>query len=85
MRPIAPRIGFPEVMIAEEQEEYLPLAAAIVEHTDGSTSRVCRWTFTKEERQRIGAGEDIYFATPASVPLTPHSLQVGWERPEEHV
>jgi hypothetical protein len=79
MRPVSPRIeGLEEVMVAEEQEEYMPLAAAIQEHTDGTYSRICRWTFTAEERIRVAAGEDIYFGTPASIPLTPHWLKVGY-------
>lgn len=76
MRPVAPRLrDLDEVMIAEEQEEFMPLAAALQPHTDGSRSVICRWTLTDEERTRIGAGEDIYIAMPQSV--FPHSLSVG--------
>lgn len=78
MRPVAPRlIGYEETMIAEEQDEYMPLAAAFLPHSDGSTSRVCRWTLTAEERRQIANGADVYFGTPASIPLTPHWLTVG--------
>jgi hypothetical protein len=78
VRPIAPRIdGADEITIAEEQEEFMPITAAIVQFSD-SVQRVCRWTFTPEERARIAAGEDIYFGTPASIQLTPHWLQVGF-------
>jgi len=80
MRPVSPRIdGADEVMIAEEQAEYAPLAAAIVRYENGAVERVCRWTFTPEERAKIAAGEDVYFGTPASLPLTPHWLAVGFE------
>lgn len=80
MRPIAPRIdGADEITIAEEQHEYMPLTAAIVRHDDESVQRVCRWTFTSEERARIAAGEDIYFGTRASIQLTPHWLAVRFE------
>jgi hypothetical protein len=79
MRPIAPRIeGADEITIAEEQHEYMTITAAIVHYGDGSTHRVCRWTFTPEERAQIAAGEDIYFGTPATVLLTPHWLTVGF-------
>lgn len=80
MRPIAPRIeGAEEITIAEEQHEYMPITAAYVTFPDGVTARVCRWTFTAEERARIAAGEDIYFGTPVGVLLTPHWLRVGFE------
>lgn len=79
MRPVAPRIeGLDEVMAGEDQHEYKPLAAAFQEHADGTFSRVCRWTMSPEERDRIAGGEDIYFITPAILPLTPHSLHVGY-------
>jgi hypothetical protein len=78
MRPVAPRIdGAEEITIAEHQHEYLTICAAIVEYSD-SAQRVCRWTFTPEERAQIAAGEDIYFGTPADIPLTPHWLKVGF-------
>lgn len=80
MRPVSPRIkGADEVMVAEDQLEYMPLAAAFVEYGDGSVQRICRWTFSPEERARIAAGEDIYFGTPASLQLIPHWLAVGFE------
>ena len=63
--------------MAEEQHEYMPLVAAIQPHTDGSASRVCRWTLTAEERARVARGEDVYFVTPAGIRLTPHSLHIG--------
>jgi len=60
MRAIAPRTGAPEVTVAEEQEEYMPLAAAIYRYDDGSTGILTRWTFSAEERRAIAAGEDLY-------------------------
>jgi hypothetical protein len=79
MRPVAPRIpGTAEVTIAEDQLEFMPITAALVVNEDKSMTRVCRWTFTDEERSRIFLqGADIYFATPAELPLTPHSLSVS--------
>jgi hypothetical protein len=79
MRPVSPRIeGLDEIMVAEDQHDYKPLAAALQPHTDGSTSRVCRWTFSDEERAAIARGEDLYFLTPAWCPLVPHSFKVGY-------
>jgi hypothetical protein len=67
-------------MIAEEQHEYMPLTAAFVTYSDSDqVVRVCRWTFTAEERARVAAGEDVYFGTPAAIPLMPHWLKVGFE------
>ncbi len=78
MRTIAPRIeGAEEFTIAEEQPEYMPVVACLVQFGDGSIVRILRWTFNPEERQRIAAGEDIFFGTPASIQLTPHWLRVG--------
>jgi hypothetical protein len=68
------------VTIAEEQLEYCPIVVAIVEDeaATGGKARVCRWTFSKEEREAIARGEDIYFFTPAAMPLIPHALEVGY-------
>lgn len=78
VRPVSPRIdGADEITIAEEQHQFMPLAAAHVRYSD-SVQRVCRWTFTPEERAAIAAGEDMYFGTPAEIPLTPHWLKVGF-------
>ena len=79
MRSVAPRIeGADEFTIAEDQLEYMPIVACLVQFSDGTTARVCRWTFTPEERQRIASGEDLYFGTPAGVQLTPHWFTVGF-------
>lgn len=78
MRPIAPRIqGADEFVVAEEQLQYMPVVACLVQFDD-ELSRVCRWTFTPEERAKIAAGEDLYFGTPARARLTPHWLCVGF-------
>lgn len=76
---IAPRIeGADEFTIAEDQPEYKPVTACLVQFSDGEVRRVLRYTFSKEEREQIARGEDIYFQTPASIQLTPHVLQVGF-------
>jgi hypothetical protein len=78
VRPIAPRIeGAEEYTIAEDQLEFSPIVACHIQYPGGRIDRICRWTFTPEERARIAAGEDIYFGTPASLQLIPHYLTVG--------
>jgi hypothetical protein len=78
MRPIAPRTGFPEVTIAEEQEEYMPVTVALYQYDDGVRGLLTRWTFTPEERAAVAAGEDVYvqqlnFGTP----MTPLIVRCG--------
>lgn len=86
MRPVAPRVGLPEVMIAEEQEEYLPLAGAPLEFDDGTKGMLTRWTFTPEERQAIAEGKDLYLILfTFGQPMQPVHLEVGppsWATPE---
>ena len=80
MRPIAPRIpGADEHTVAEDQHEYKTLTVAVVAYQNGERVRVCRYTLSNDERDRIAKGEDIYFGTPAGLPLTPHWLAVGFD------
>lgn len=60
MRAVAPRIGYPEVTLAEEQEEYFALTAAKVPYDDGSIGVVTRWRLSSEEREKVARGEDLY-------------------------
>lgn len=63
MRTIAPRIGeAPEITLAENQLEYMPLVAAVFDRVDRSQVLVTRWSPDDEERRRIANGEDIYVA-----------------------
>lgn len=79
MRTVAPRInGAEEFIIAEDQLDYMPVAACLVQYNDGPIQRIIRWTFTPEERKRIAEGEDIYFGTIAEHRLMPHWLNVGF-------
>lgn len=83
MRMRAPRLGeqFPEITIAEDQEQYMPITVAPVTFSDGAFGIVSRWTFTPEERARIAAGEDLYVTLMTfRQPMQPISLDVG--RPE---
>lgn len=78
MRPVAPRTGAPEVTIAEEQEEYMPVTAAIYCHNDGSTVILTRWTLTPDERRKVAAGEDIYIGQlNFGSPMTPLVVSCG--------
>jgi len=87
VRPVAPRVGLPEVMVAEEQHDYAPLAAAVVRFSDGIVGLQTRWTFTSEERKAIARGEDLYlFVMTHGRPLQPVKLEVGppdWTYTEE--
>lgn len=81
MRAIAPRTGAPEETIAEDQHEFVPLTVAIYVHAggdyDGMRELLTRWTMTKEERERIAAGEDIYIGQLNGAGFTPLIVQVG--------
>lgn len=78
MRPVAPRTGAPEVMVAEHQEEYMPLAVALYDYTDGTRGLLTRWTFTPEERAAIAGGEDVYVhQTNFGTPMTPLIVRCG--------
>lgn len=81
MRPIAPRFpddpNIREVVIAEDQHEYRSLTGAIVTFPDGEVGVFARWTFTRAERERIAAGEDVYLYFPHR--MAPHVLSL---RPE---
>ena len=79
MRMVAPRTGAPEVTIAEDQTDYMPLVAA--RYDDGVL--LTRWRMDDAERARVAAGEDVYLAVMTfGKPLQPISMQVGpegWE------
>lgn len=80
-RPVAPRVGFPEIMLAEEQEEYLTCCVAQVTYNDGSRALMTRWRLSDEERAKIADGEDIYLSLHTfGQPMQPITLEIG--RPE---
>lgn len=74
MRPISPNTGHDEIMVAEDQLQYLPLAAAIVPTTDGGREMLMRYTFTPAERERIAEGDDLALTMPMRV--FPHCLEL---------
>jgi hypothetical protein len=88
MRAVAPRTGAPEVTIAEDQPEYLPVTVAIYDHGNHRTL-LCRFTFTAEERAEIAAGADLYVGQlnfPHSPGMTPINVRVGpgeWQLAED--
>lgn len=84
MRPVAPRTGAYEIMVAENQEEYQPLCIALYTRPgspgDEPEILLTRWTMTPEERQRIANGEDLYISQMTfGKPLNPMQVQVGPE------
>ena len=77
---IAPRTGAPEITVAEDQLEYLPITMALYGDETGVKQMLSRWTFTPEERARIANGEDLYVALMTfGQPMQPISAQVGPE------
>lgn len=84
MRAIAPRLlvdntreECPEHTIAENQLEFMPVVATNLEYEDGTVTRILRYTFSKEEREAVAMGADIFMGTPATQRLQPHWLCVG--------
>lgn len=80
MRPVAPRTGAPEVMYAEEQEEYLPLCVALYQTLPSiaqaaTTICVMRYQLNDADRAALLAGEDLYLAMHGGV--APHSVHIG--------
>lgn len=81
MRPVAPRVGLPEVTLAEEQAEYAPVTVAVVTYEDGTQGLMTRWRPTEDERALIAAGADLYLTLLTfGRPMQPIHLKVG--RPE---
>jgi len=87
MRPVAPRVGCPEVTMAEDQHEYMPVTVAVVTYEDGDQAVMTRWRLDDDERAKIAAGEDLYLTLLTfGQPMQPITLEVGppaWARPTE--
>ncbi len=78
MRAVAPRVGAPEIMLAEEQEEYKTVCAAVITHDDGTIAIMTRWKFNDDERERIAEGEDLYLRLfTFGQPMNPIHIEVG--------
>lgn len=77
MRPIAPRTGEPEITLAEEQHDYLPITAAVRMRPVGQ-SLVTRWTLTPAERAAVANGADVFVETLTfGAPMQPVAVSIG--------
>lgn len=84
MRMIRPQLAAPTINVAEEQDEYKTVVAALVTNPlykgSPNTTIVC-YRPTDEERQQLVAGADVYLHFLGSV--APHIVSVGAERTAE--
>ncbi len=79
-RCVAPRVeGLEEVMVAEDQEEYLTICVALCQYETGEVGIITRWRLTEEERTRVMEGEDIYLniLTREKGSMPPVCLDIG--------
>lgn len=67
MRAVSPNTGAPEVVVAEQQEEYMPLSVACYAHPDGTRSLVTAWVPSREERAALA--ERIAYHQRTELPL----------------
>jgi hypothetical protein len=79
VRPISPRTGAVELVLAKDQPQYIPLPAALYhDSSTGSVELVTRWTLTDEERLAVAEGADIFLGTLTfDQPYQPVRMQVG--------
>jgi hypothetical protein len=91
MRPIRPKLTATQITIAEDQHEYLPVTAALVNHPgfplrpgQQHNAIVVAFRPTDEERAKIAAGADLYLEMLTfGGPITPIILDVGPENMAE--
>lgn len=76
MRPVAPRVGLPEITLAEDQLEFSPIVVALHVYGDGTGAMVTRWRLDDAERAQLAAGADLYLCTLGSG-FRPVMLTVG--------
>lgn len=77
MRNVAPRIGWPESSIAEDQHEYLVVVGAHVDLPQGKAVTT-RWRPSDEDLARLNAGEHVYLTMLTfGRPLQPFRVEVG--------
>lgn len=91
MRMVRPRLVAPQITIAEDQEEFLPVTAALVRHPQYQAiqtehgplnSVVLAFRLTENERRAIAAGEDLYVSLLTFMrPMQGIILSVGPEHP----
>lgn len=85
MRPIRPKLAAPQITIAEDQHEYLPVTAALVKHPEfpvrpsqQHNAIVIAFRPNDEERAKIAAGSDIYVELLTfGGPMQPIIVDVG--------
>lgn len=78
MRPISPNTGAPEKVIAEQQEQYMPISVARYIDDNKIVHLLTRWTLTPAEREAVAKGEDIYVSQlNFGGPMTPIIVQCG--------
>jgi len=86
MRMIRPKLVAPQVTIAEDQDRYKPVTAALVNH-DGygqlhgrPNTVVLAFQVNEEERQLLVRGEPLYLSLLTfGAPMQPVILSVGAE------
>lgn len=77
MRMIRPRLVAPQVTVAEDQEEYKPVTAAVVNHPQGLALVVC-YDLNAAERALIARGEPLYLhLLTFGGPMQPHIVSIG--------
>lgn len=83
MNPTPPELDARKVKMAEGQEEYETIEAAVVDHPDfpvGGNTRVMAFRPTDEERRKISEGADIYVSLLTfGQPMNPLLVLVGKE------
>jgi hypothetical protein len=78
MRMVSPSTGAPEIVLAEEQEQYRPITVARYMDQQDRVILLSRWRLNDGDRARIAAGEDIYIGLLTfGRPMQPLSVQVG--------
>lgn len=81
MEAVSPQTGANEFAVAEEQEEYLPVPAALYSDPTGRLTLLSRWKFSDEERAAIARGEDLFLALITDGnPMQPLYIQIGANR-----
>lgn len=70
-----------QVVFAKDQEQYVPLPAAIIQRTEGQAV-LTRWRLSEEERAAIASGADLFLELLTfGQPLQPIRIYVD-EPPE---
>lgn len=80
MDAVSPQTGAQELIVAKDQEEYIPYPAALYQTEEGRVVLLSRWKLTEEEREQVLRGEDLYIGLMTDgAPVQPMYLQIGPE------